>query len=193
MDLNRAREEAVYLRPEDAWGLRVWTETPPQDFIERSLSELDAFHAEMGAIISENVKRFGVTVVLDLHSYNHRRDKNGPPADPEGNPEVNIGTGTMDRERWAPLVDRFMSDLSSFDFMGRHLDVRENVKFKGRGLPRWVHGTFPADAVALAVEFKKFFMDEWSGELDREQHELITEALRSTLPGLLEESRKFAK
>jgi hypothetical protein len=39
----------------------------------------------------------------------------------------------------------------------------------------------------LSLEFKKFFMDEWSGEPDRAQLEAIRQALQSTLPGLLDE------
>lgn len=50
----------------------------------------------------------------------------------------------MDRNRWGRLVDRFISDLRAFDFLGRHLDVRENVKFVGRQFPKWVHTRFPA-------------------------------------------------
>ena len=102
------------------------------------------------------------------------------------NPEVNIGTGTMNRTRWAPLVDRFIADLCAFDFLGRHLDVRENVKFKGGQFSRWIHQTFPESGCALAVEFKKFFMDEWTGKPDFEQLEAIRQALESTRPGVLE-------
>jgi len=132
-------------------------------------------------------------VILDLHSYNHRRDgPDKPAADPEGNPEVNIGTGTMDRERWGPLVDHFMEDLRSFDFLGRHLDVRENVKFVGRGFPLWTHSTFPESGCTLAIEFKKFFMDEWNGEVDKVQHEAIYNALESTLAGINEELNRLA-
>jgi N-formylglutamate deformylase len=36
------------------------------------------------------------------------------------------------------------------------------------------------------VEFKKFFMDEWTGELNVKHHQAIRNALGSTLPGLLE-------
>src|ERR687884_306413 len=55
-------------------------------------------------------------VVLDLHSYNHRRSgPEAPPADPAGNPEINVGTGSLDRERWGPLVDRFADDLRTVD------------------------------------------------------------------------------
>jgi hypothetical protein len=104
---------------------------------------------------------------------------------------VNIGTGTMDRALWAPLVERFIADLRAFDFMGRHLDVRENVKFRGGYFPRWTHETFPATGCAIAIEFKKFFMDEWTGEPDHAQVEAIRLALQSTVPGVLEELEKL--
>ncbi len=70
-----------------------------------------------------------------------------PPADEAENPQVNVGTGTMDRARWAPVVDRFIADLRAYDFPGGRLDVRENVKFRGGHFSRWVHETFPADRV----------------------------------------------
>jgi hypothetical protein len=66
--------------------------------------------------------------------------------------------------------------------MGRRLDVRENVKFRGGNVPRWIHETFPNSGCAVAIEFKKFFMDEWTGELDVEQHDAIRLALESTVP-----------
>jgi hypothetical protein len=131
--------------------------------------------------------RYGRFVVFDLHSYNHRRD--GPdeaPADPDLNPEVNIGTGSMDRAMWGGLVDRFMDDLRAFDYLGRHLDVRENVKFQGGQFSRWVHQTFPGVGCSLAIEFKKFFMDEWTGQPDPQQLETIRHALQATIPGILE-------
>jgi hypothetical protein len=37
------------------------------------------------------------------------------------------------------------------------------------------------------VEFKKFFMDEWSGEGDERQIRAIYDALHATIPGILEE------
>jgi hypothetical protein len=124
---------------------------------------------------------------LDVHSYNHQRaGPTGPAADPEGNPEVNIGTGSLDRQRWGLLVDRFIGDLRAYDYSGRHLDVRENVRFFGGHFPRWIHRTFPNSVCALAVEFKKFFMDEWTGEVDRTQLAGLASGLKSTHHGLLE-------
>ena len=132
IDLNRPREKAVYLSPDDAWGLEVWTRPPDAGQIEASLFAYDAFYDQVGRVLERLVARHGQIVVFDLHSYNHRRQgPDGPEADPAGNPEVNVGTGSMNRDRWGSIVDRFMKDLRTFDFFGRGLDVRENVKFQG--------------------------------------------------------------
>jgi N-formylglutamate amidohydrolase len=192
VDLNRPREKAVYVIPEDAWGLKIYDFEPSAYIISRSLKEYDDFYKEVHQIFSRLEKQFGQFVIFDLHTYNYRREgPEGPPADPNENPEVNIGTGTMNREKWAPLIDRFISDLRNFNFNGRQLDVRENVKFKGGQFPKWIHQTFPNSACALSIEFKKFFMDEWTGEPDNQQIEEIQLALKSTVPGVLEELKKL--
>lgn len=192
MDLNRPREKAVYLTPEDSWGLHVWKEKPPAKVVERSLAQYDAFYAELRRLFSDLEKRFGRFVVFDIHSYNHRRKGEGStPENPEENPEVNVGTGTMNRENWSPIVERFMDDLRQFDFLGRRLDVRENVKFKGGNMARWTHENFPGTGCVLALEFKKFWMDEWTGDPDKTQVKAIHQALASTVPGVLEELRKL--
>ena len=193
VDLNRARDKAVYRRPEDAWGLDVWRSPPPPDLVERSLAEYDAFYAEARRLLETVRAAHGAFVVFDLHTYNHRRDGvDGPPADPDANPDVNIGTGTLDRDRWGPLVERFMGDLGLADVQGRRLDVRENVKFQGGQFSRWVHETFQGAGCSIAIEFKKFFMDEWTGALDGSTHDSLRSALRSTVPGVLEEIRNVA-
>ncbi|MEJ2193411.1 MAG: N-formylglutamate amidohydrolase [Ignavibacteriaceae bacterium] len=193
VDLNRPREKAVYINPEDAWGLHVWKTKPSPEIITASLAEYDAFYSEVKRIFSGLKQKFHQFVIFDLHTYNHRREgPNGPPADPKLNPEVNLGTGTMDRKRWAPLVDRFINEMRAYDFRGRSLDVRENIKFKGGQFSRWIHETFPESACSLAIEFKKFFMDEWSGEPEQDMLDDIRKALRSTIPGVREEVGKLS-
>lgn len=188
VDLNRPRDKAVYVRPEDAWGLQLWHRPLNEDLVQRSLAEYDEFHEQARAILSDLVDRFGRVVVLDLHTYNHRRGGvDDPGADGDGNPEVNVGTGSLDRDFFGGLVDGFIEELNRYDFLGRQLDVRENVKFRGGHFSLWTHQTFPGKVCTLAIEFKKFFMDEWSGQIDPEPYEEIPCALASALPRLREE------
>lgn len=186
-DLNRPRNKAVYACPDDAWGLRVWREPLPPGVIEQSIAEYDLFYEALRATLDRLLTLHERVVVFDLHTYNHRRDgADLAIADPEKNPEINIGTGSMDRLLWASVVERFMNDLSAFDFLGRQLDVRENVKFQGGHFPQWIHANYPDRVCALAVEVKKFFMDEWTGEADWRQVLAMRSALASTVPGILE-------
>ena len=97
-----------------------------------------------------------------------------------------IHNGHAVRKQVAGLLALDEMDQLRFDFLGRHLDVRENVKFRGGQFSRWIHQTFPESGCALAIEFKKFFMDEWTGEPDKTQLEAIRQALQSTVPGILE-------
>lgn len=187
VDLNRPRDKAVYQRAEDAWGLQVWKTPLPGEMIERSLEEYDAFYVQMEALLRDILAREGHFVVLDLHSYNYRRaGPEGPAADPAGNPEVNVGTGTLDHERWGGVLETLMQELSSVDVAGRHLDVRENVKFYGGNMTRWINNTFAGVGCSLAIELKKFFMDEWTGELFEDQHQAIHRALSSVAKKLTE-------
>ena len=194
VDFNRPRDKAVYRVPEDAWGLQVWNDALPDEIAARSLELYDAFYADAAKHLKEVEKQFGNFVIFDTHSYNHRRDgENSPPADARENPEVNIGTASLGDEKFRPLIERLIEELHAFDFGGRHLDVRENVKFKGGEFSKWIHRTFPQTGCSIAVEWKKFWMDEWTGEADKAQLELIRQATQSTLAGAREELARLSK
>jgi hypothetical protein len=170
----------------------VWDGRLPGAVVERSLSEHDAFYEALREVYGRLAGRYGKFVVYDLHTYNHRRDgPDGPTADEAANPQVNVGTRTMqDRSKWEAVIDRFISDLRSVEFPGGNLDVRENIRFFGGNHPRWAHQTFPDSACVLAIEIKKFFMNEWTGETDLALVEAMGCALQSTVPGVLEELGK---
>lgn len=186
-DLNRPREKAVYLSPEDAWGLKVWKSGLARDTVERSLNEYDQFYLAAEELLNRVTSEYNPVIVLDIHSYNHRRlGPDAPIDDPALNPEINIGTGTMlDRARWADIVDCCTGSLRDYDFSGRHLDVRENVKFKGGWFPQWIHRNFPDSVCCISLEVKKFFMDEWSGKPDWRQVETIRRMFKSAAADLL--------
>jgi hypothetical protein len=187
-DLNRPRDHAVYLRPQDAWGIRVWRVPPPAEVVRRSLDDYDSFYRAMEQVFDELVRRHGCFVVFDLHSYNHRRaGPHAAAAPPVENPEINVGTRSMPYHRWRGIVERLISGLRTFDFPGGPLDVRENVNFGGGYFPQWVHRRYRNSGCALAVEVKKFFMDEWTGALDVARLRAIGRALASTVPEVLAE------
>jgi N-formylglutamate amidohydrolase len=192
VDLNRPREGAVYRVPDDAWGLSVWRQPPPEDVIARSLARYDAFYAAAAALLDAVHERFGRFVVLDLHSYNHRRAGPGaPPAPTQSHPDVNLGTSTMVRSRFGRAVERFAEALRTS--AGRpSLDVRADVKFRGGHFVRWIHDRYPGAACAIAVEFKKTFMDEWTGQPDEARISAITDRLTNAVPVLLAELERVA-
>jgi N-formylglutamate amidohydrolase len=190
VDLNRPPESAVYRTPDDCWGLEVWREPLPDEVVDRSMTVYRAFHELVRGTLTELEEQHGAFVVFDLHAYNHRRaGPDRPPADPRRNPVVNVGTGNLDRARWAPLVDRFIAELAAIEVAGEPLDVRENVRFRGGHFSKWVTETFPRSGCVLAVEVKKVYMDEWTGEADPEIVADIGQALAATIPGVVESLR----
>ncbi len=165
IDLNRPRESAVYMKNSDAWDLQLWTEVPPPDLVERLLQDYDLFYKELAETCDEVAARHDRFVVLDLHSYNHRRLGPDAPVDsPADNPEINVGTGSVDRAVWGDVVDSFCQALASYPFDGGHLDVRENVRFRGGHMSRWINERYAGRGCCLAIEVKKIYMDEWTGQ-----------------------------
>ena len=134
----------------------------------------------------------GPFVVYDVHSYNHRRG--GVDAEPEpveDNPEVNLGTGTVDRKIFQGVVDAFMTSLGEQSTDDGPIDVRENVKFEGRALAWWVHERYAGRGVCLALEFKKTFMNEWTGEPDERRIAQLRDALTATHDPVLRALREI--
>jgi hypothetical protein len=167
-DLNRPVDGAVYRTPEQSWGLQVWQSEPDEALVAESLAVHAAYYRMLGALLDGIAEEHNRFVLMDAHSYNHRRNGPGGNAMPQDEaPDINIGTFSMPRADWAFLLDPLMEEMRRFDFNGRKLDVRENVAFQGKGAQtRFVHDRYPGTGCAIALEFKKFFMDEWTGEPD---------------------------
>ncbi len=186
LDINRPRERAVYVTPEDAWGLDLWKSEPSADLVERSLEIYDRFYDDLGRLCDRVVETHGHVVVLDIHSYNHRRG--GPDAavdDPELNPEVNLGTESI-ASSWSPVVAAFTKTMSELPFYDDTLDVRTNVKFRGGAMSRWINARYQDVGCSIAVEMKKIYIDEWTGVLE----EGIAASLGNILDSAAETVRK---
>lgn len=179
VDINRPREKAVYREPSDAWGLELWKSSPSDEFVSESLALYDQFYVELGELCDDLVATHGRFVVLDIHSYNHRRL--GPDRavdDPEANPEINLGTESVTPE-WRSLVDVFAESMVTHPFDDGHFDVRENVKFKGGQMTRWINQRYGSQGCSIAVEIKKIYMDEWTGDLNETIAIEVEAAIRS--------------
>jgi hypothetical protein len=168
VDLNRAEADAVYRQPDQSWGMQVWNAPPDDGVVAGSLHMHRQFYSMLAQLTDAVSEAHGRFVVLDVHSYNVRRNgAHAAPTPAAQAPDVNIGTYSMPREYWAFLIDPLLEGMRRLDFAGRHLDVRENVAFEGRGeLTRFVHARHPRAGCAIAIEFRKFFMDEWTGVPD---------------------------
>lgn len=168
IDLNRPRAEAVYSGPEACWGLDVWI--TPLDDAEReaSLALHDRFYDTIGELIDRTVARWGSALLIDIHSYNHRRD--GPDAAPaaqDENPDIELGITTLDPARWGDTAQRFTNVLRQHPVRGALPDVRCNVRFPTGGhFPEWIYAHWGNRVCTISPEYKKIFMDEWTGQAD---------------------------
>ena len=180
MDLNRPREKAVYRVPDDCWGLQAWKGTLPLEEVERSLAGYDGFYERTGALVERLLDRHPRVFIYDLHSYNHQRQGPGIDDDPSGAPEINLGTAHIELPLWERVVDA-LTDALRTGPDGRAYDVRANVKFKGGYFGQWLHDRSGPRVCPVAIEFKKVFMNEWTGEPDRAAIHRIGELLAASI------------
>lgn len=192
VDLNRPLESSVYILPEQAWGLKVWKNHPGTEILSRLHNLHKEFYGELEKYLSYIRKKYKNFVILDIHSYNYKRNGNTSDFyDKDANPDINVGTATMKTSLWRPLINRFINDLSQLRINNIKLDVRENIKFTGGFFPLWIHENFKDNACVLSLEFRKVFMDELSGKLFSDILDQEKEALKKTLKGMLLELEKL--
>lgn len=165
VDLNRREDEAIYKEPEDAWGLEVWKHGFPAEVEEKQMAYYHQFYSDIEPLIQNIIQKYGYFIILDIHSYNHRRKNPETEAASDKNPEINIGT-KYNHPKWDKLIHNYIDFLSNTMINGHKPDVRENIKFKGGGFSQWVNEHYSEHGYVLSIEFKKTFMDEWTGRGD---------------------------
>lgn len=163
LDVNRKEEDAVYLRPEQAWGLSVWKDTLPSTVLEQLYEDYRDFYRQIDRYIQQTIEQHGFFIVFDVHTYNAQRISEEEPVDKHANPQINLGT-QYNRERWRPVVDRFVESVRNQQLLGEPIDIRENVKFKGGNLAQHILHKFGSHGCVLSIEFRKDFMNEWTGQ-----------------------------
>lgn len=196
VDLNRPPDNAVYRKPEDAWGLHVWKEPITDAEVEESMKLYHHFYEQTAAKLAEIIDAYGFVVVYDLHSYNHRREgPDSPPAKQEGNPDIDILTTNIHLDRWGPVLDKLKEVLRNYPYPDGPLDVREEVRFEGKKshFMQWLLERFQEKAFVPSIEFKKIFMDEWTGEPDQHKLDHLKKAMLETVAPILKEIKTNQK
>ena len=168
VDLNRPRDASVYQVPDDAWGLDLWRAPLPADDVAAVPAAVRRLLLGAGAAAGRGGGAWAVRRVGPALLQPPPRRRRRAPAPVEREP------GGQRRDRFArPGSLGSVSSTGSSDDLGRRkvaghrLDVRENVRFRAASSAAGsTRGTTPAGC-ALAIEFKKVFMDEWTGERRR--------------------------
>ncbi|UIR57712.1 N-formylglutamate amidohydrolase [Sphingobacterium sp. SRCM116780] len=180
VDLNRPIQDSVYLRPDQAWGLHVWRETPSKTMIEQIRHSYRYIQKVLSSVIEKSIQRYGYFIIYDIHSYNAKRLGPDETIDTNANPQINIGT-IHNKGIWRPLIDTFMKYLTENNINGQSIDVRENVKFSGGYLSQWITSKYGQKGCVLSIEFRKDFMNEWTGIPNLNHVEALRKLLHSSL------------
>src|SRR5690606_21984188 len=162
LDLNRFWEKAIYEEPEDAWGLKVWSKKLAPEWRAQLQENYRKFQQEIDSKIKSTIQQYGCFIILDVHSYNYKRQSPFQVLDEQRNPEMNLGTW-YNNLHWKPLCNRYESFLKKTAVNGHLPDVRQNVAFKGGGFAQQVLAKYSNQGCVISIEFKKTFMDEWTG------------------------------
>jgi len=185
-DINRPAERAVYLTPDMAWGLTVWKRPLTQDEINVSLAKHAEFHQLMDIVVAYLRKQNSKAIIFDLHSYCYQREQRLPWYE-DKKPVINLGTDPINRAIFGTMIQKFLHHLAKISVDGRTIAVAENEVFKGGYLARRLCANHYDHLAVFAIEFKKIFMDEWSGEFDQPIFEELVEKFSVAVKAFLAE------
>lgn len=153
-DLNRNPDECIH---EEAWGRRVWKRKLSSKERNKSLKKHKNFYRVLEVLIAKLEELYGGCIVYDIHSYNHKRWDRAVPL-------FNIGTERINVQKYGEVVDHWVSELRSIRLDGIENVTNINDVFFGRGYNlEFITTRFP-NSLVLAVEVKKIFSNELTGE-----------------------------
>ena len=180
---------AIYLKPEQSWGVQVFSQPPSADLVRQAMRIHDRLLRDLRTFLRQLEEQFGRFV-------RPRRPQLQPPPRRTGRPAGQRRSDAAGQHR------HLLDGPAALGACGRSVH-RAAARVRVPRPSRWTCArtspsrgaasrpasfttSFPRTGCAIAVEFKKFFMDEWTGEADPEALDAIRAMIRSTLP-LLEE------
>ena len=188
-DLNRSGDRAIYLTPDMAWGLKVWKRPLTRHEINTSLAKHREFHQLMDIVTDFLVRHNERAFIFDIHSYCYQREERVPWYI-DKQPVINLGTEAISQNIFNESIKKLFYHLSQISVDGRLISVAENEVFKGGYLARRLCARNNDQLAVFAIEFKKIFMDEWSGEFHHSLFETLvqefSQAMKNFLSGIHE-------
>ena len=152
-DLNRPPDGAIY---SDAWGKQLWKTPLPEEEYELSMHKHASFYSVVHALVYQIEKKYGKTIVFDMHSYNWKRwDREVP--------TWNLGTSNIDNSRFGSIVTDWQQKLGEMKLPNNiKSDCKINDTFQGNGFfLKYITTTF-SNTLVLATEIAKVYCDELS-------------------------------
>jgi N-formylglutamate amidohydrolase len=173
-DLNREPARAIYSYDREMWGIRVWRNKLSAEEKRPSLDKHQEFHDLMDVVVEYLLRQGTHSMLLDMHSFCYLREETTPWYKDPG-PEINIGSKVVDREVFGEVIEDFKHHLSGLTIDGHPIRVAENEVFAGGYLARRLSKAHPNRLLVLAMEYKKIFMDEVTGEVYDEKLDVLIE------------------
>ena len=144
-------------------GKRVWNRELTPDEKKLSRKKHHEFHRLLEILSDYLIAEGGFGIVFDVHSFNYRREEE-PAALGEKKPDINLGTKAANREAFGGIIEYFLDRLGEIRVRNKTLRAAENEIFPGGYLTRTLSQKYGPRILVPAVEFKKIFMDERTGE-----------------------------
>jgi len=171
-DLNRYPENAIF---EEAWGKKLWKTPLSRALRTISLSKHENFYKVIHALMVKLEKKFGVSIVYDMHSYNWRRWDREVPV-------INLGTINIDIDRFGKEVEDWRRSLSLLK-LPNVIECSSNINdtFQGNGyFLKFITNNFK-NTLVLATEIKKIYCDEMTQVLFPEVISAIEQQLQNKI------------
>jgi len=179
-DLNREEERSIYSSARGIWGLDVWRLKVEGRMREDTLKKHREFYSLVDLIVEYLLEHFGKLLVYDMHSYCYQREKKQQWFEDPG-PEINLGTVAVNRELFAPVIEPLIGLLGENEIDGHPVRVGENEIFPGGYLSRRLSRAYFDSVLVLALEYKKLFMDEWTGEVYKDKLRKLIDNFKETV------------
>ena len=177
-DLNRPKDMALPLTPEQFWGTQVYNTLPTPEMNHKSLKNYESFYKFMETCIATILDRFGICIVYDIHSYNISRQQTKGIKSP---PVFNLGTALLDKSRWGKAIELWIEQLGNISLPDIKTSVAENHVFSGKAEFCRHLCSLDRRILVLPTEISKVYMDEIKGTVYPDMLLAIRNGLQSAI------------